>query len=63
VANPLSLRHLEEMMDERGIPFDHSTVHPWAIKQRTRPMLGFKDFRCARIPLSSIPLTRLPRGK
>jgi transposase-like protein len=25
-----------------------------AIKRRTRPMLGFKDFRCARILLSGI---------
>jgi transposase-like protein len=28
----LSLRHLEEMMAERGISVDHSTVHRWAIK-------------------------------
>jgi transposase-like protein len=32
VAYPLSLRHLEEMMSERGISVDHSTVHRWAIK-------------------------------
>jgi transposase-like protein len=32
VAYPLSLRHLEEMMAERGISVDHSTVHRWAIK-------------------------------
>lgn len=32
VAFPLSLRHLEEMMAERGISVDHSTVHRWAIK-------------------------------
>jgi transposase-like protein len=31
-AYPLSLRHLEEMMAERGISVDHSTVHRWAIK-------------------------------
>ena len=30
-AYPLSLRHLEEMMVERGISIDHSTVHRWAI--------------------------------
>ena len=29
VAYPLSLRHLEEMMAERGISVDHSTVHRW----------------------------------
>jgi transposase-like protein len=32
VAYPLSLRHLEEMMFERGIEVDHSTVHRWAMK-------------------------------
>jgi transposase-like protein len=32
VAYPLSLRNLEEMMSERGILVDHSTVHRWAIK-------------------------------
>jgi transposase-like protein len=32
VAYPLSLRHLEEMMSERGIAVDHSTVHRWALK-------------------------------
>jgi putative transposase len=31
VAYPLSLRHLEQMMSERGIDVDHSTVHRWAI--------------------------------
>jgi putative transposase len=32
VAYPLSLRNLEEMMAERGIAVDHSTVHRCAIK-------------------------------
>ena len=32
VAYPLSLRHLEQMMAERGIAVDHSTVHRWAMK-------------------------------
>src|SRR6202158_1938954 len=32
VAYGLSLRNLEEMMAERGIDVDHSTVHRWAIK-------------------------------
>jgi len=31
-AYPLSLRHVEEMMQERGVFVDHSTVHRWAIK-------------------------------
>ena len=32
VAYPLSLRHVEEMMQERGVFVDHSTVHRWVIK-------------------------------
>ena len=31
-AYPLSLRHIEEMMSERGVVVDHTTVHRWAIK-------------------------------
>src|SRR5471032_1654076 len=38
VAYPLSLRHLEEMMSERAVSVDHSTVHRWAIK--LLPALG-----------------------
>ncbi len=32
VAYPLSLRQLEEMIAERGVAVDHSTIHRWAIK-------------------------------
>ena len=32
MAYPLSLRHIEEMMRERGVFVDHATVHRWAIK-------------------------------
>ena len=32
VAYSLSLRNLEEMMAERDICVDHSTVHRWALK-------------------------------
>jgi putative transposase len=47
-AYPLSLRHIEEMMAERGVLVDHATVHRWSIKilpilaavfrQRKRPV-------------------------
>jgi putative transposase len=33
VAYSLSLCNLEEMMAERGIAVDHSTVHRWVIKR------------------------------
>src|SRR2546428_3929328 len=32
VAYPLSLRHIEELMQERGVFVDHATVHRGAIK-------------------------------
>src|SRR5438445_1532147 len=31
-AYALSLRHIEEMMAERGVFVDHATVHRWSIK-------------------------------
>ncbi|MFX1764173.1 IS6 family transposase [Paraburkholderia sp. A1RI-2L] len=46
VAYPLSLRNLEEMMAERGIAVDHSTVHRWAIK--LLPVLETAFRRCKR---------------
>lgn len=32
VAYPLSLRHIEELMHERGVFVDHTTIHRWAMK-------------------------------
>src|SRR6202012_4120333 len=32
VAYPLSLRHIEEVMAERGVTVDHATVHRWSLK-------------------------------
>jgi putative transposase len=29
---PPSLRHIQEMMHERGVFLDHATVHRWALK-------------------------------
>jgi hypothetical protein len=54
VAYALSLRNLEEIMQERGLFVDHSTIHRWVII--TRPIQGFKDFRCARIILGGVEL-------
>ncbi len=48
VGYPLSLRNLEEMMAERGIAVDHSTVHRWAIK--LLPVLE-KAFRRCKHPV------------
>ena len=32
VAYPLSTRHVEELMEERGVDVDHSTLNRWVIK-------------------------------
>lgn len=31
VAYPISYRHLEEMMQERGVHVDHATLNRWVI--------------------------------
>jgi transposase-like protein len=50
VAYPLSLRHVDEMMAERGVEVDHSTVHGWAMK--ILPMLA-ATFRRHKRPTGS----------
>ena len=32
VAYPLSTRHVEELMEERGVEVDHSTINQWVIR-------------------------------
>jgi putative transposase len=46
VAYPLSLRHIEEMMHERGVFVDHTTIHRWALK--ILPLLAAAFRRCKR---------------
>ncbi len=48
LAYALSLRNLEEMMAERGIAVDHSTLHRWVI--RLVPLLD-KAFRRHKRPV------------
>ena len=36
VAYPISYRQLEEMMDERGVEVDHSTLNRWVLKYTFR---------------------------
>ncbi len=49
-AYPLSYRHLEEMMQERGVDVDHSSINRWAI--RFLPLLE-KAFRKYKHPVGS----------
>ena len=32
LAYPLSTRHVEELMEERGVKVDHSTINRWVVK-------------------------------
>ena len=32
VAYPLSYRHVEELMEERGVSVDHATINQWVVK-------------------------------
>ncbi|WP_208328516.1 IS6 family transposase [Paraburkholderia sp. BL6665CI2N2] len=50
VAYPLSLRHIEEMVAERRVCVDHSTVHRWALK--LLPVLE-KAFRRRKRPVGT----------
>jgi len=54
VAYPLSLRHIEEMMQERGVFVDHTTVHRWSIK--ILPVLAkHTRRRCAAVRRTVLP--------
>jgi hypothetical protein len=64
LANNLSLRDLEEMMAERGIHVDHSTVHRWVVhfaplllerfNRRKRPVTGKWHFADPTALLSTV---------
>ena len=47
-AYPLSYRHIEEMMQERGVFVDHSSINRWAV--RFLPLLE-KAFRKHKLPV------------
>ena len=65
VAYSLSLRNLEEMMAERGIAVDHSTVNRWVShvisvpKTSVRRRLDVKNYYAWHTPLeSNLPMLR-----
>ena len=63
-AYPLSYRHLEDMMEERGVFVDHSSINRWAI--RFLPLLE-KVFRKYKRPVGGswrleISLSRRGQG-
>ena len=50
IAYPISYRQLEEMMQERGVSVDHSTLHRWVVKYA--PAIE-KQFRARKRPVGS----------
>ncbi len=48
LSYPLSYRHIEEMMEERGIGVDHSTINRWVLK--FTPSIE-KEFRKKKRPI------------
>lgn len=52
VAYPMSYRQLEEMMEERGVEVDHSTLNRWVIKYA--PLLE-QQFRAHKLPVGNYP--------
>jgi putative transposase len=48
VANPLSTRHVEELMEEREVEVDHSTINRWVIEYS--PQLE-EAFHCRKRPV------------
>ena len=50
VSYPISYRQLEEMMDERGVEVDHSTLNRWVLKYV--PLLE-AQFRARKRPVGS----------
>jgi putative transposase len=48
VAYPLSYRHVEELMRERGVPVDHSTVNRWVLNYSAQLE---KAFHCRKRPV------------
>jgi transposase-like protein len=46
LAYPLSYRHIEELMEERGVLLDHATIQRWVVKYS--PQLEEAFHRCKR---------------
>jgi hypothetical protein len=54
-AHPLSYRHLEEMMQERGVSVDHSTINRWAIR-----FLSLIEKMARKLMSGTVPLQHIP---
>ena len=41
LAYPLSYRHVEELLEERGVPIDHATIQRWVVKYSSQLEAAF----------------------
>ena len=65
VAYPISYRQLEEMMGERGVAVDHSTLNRWVIKyvpEVSRCHSNLEQSVPSRLPLPKLRGRRSPAG-
>jgi len=46
LAYPLSYRHVEELMEERGVLFDHATIQRWVVKYSPQLEEAFHQRKC-----------------
>jgi len=44
LAYPLSTRHVEELMEERGVDVDHATINRWVVKYSPQ-LPGFRAMK------------------
>ena len=58
VAYPLSYRHVEELMEERGVSVDHATIQRWVVKYS--PLLE-EAFHRRKRPVQTPPTLCLPQ--
>ena len=54
-ADPLSTRHVEELMAERGAELDHATINRWVIEYRPLLEEAFQRSQASRVWMSSAP--------
>jgi hypothetical protein len=47
VAYPLSYRHVEELLEERGVPIDHATIQRWVVKYSPLLEAAFHRRKCS----------------
>ena len=45
IAYPLSYRHVEELMEERGLKLDHATMNRWIVKYSPPLESKFRQFK------------------